>query len=85
MDKYYHPNCIVIEKNDVVAEGLQAAKDRESSVFEGVEAWLKSEIKSTAAGDNMTMTEWRFEYKHQEFGNKNLIRSLFSIGKTARP
>ncbi len=72
MDKYYHPNFILIEKNDVVAEGLQAANDRESSVFEGVKAWLKSEIKSTAVGDNVTMTEWRLEYKHQAFGHKKL-------------
>ncbi len=70
MDKYYHADCVVIEKNDVVANGIQEAKDRESSVFEGVEAWLKSEIKSTAVGDNVTMTEWHFEYKHRDFGHK---------------
>ncbi len=70
MDKYYHPDCVVIEKYEVVANGIQAAKDRESSVFEGVEAWLKSEIKSTAVGDNVTMTEWHFEYKHRDFGHK---------------
>ena len=22
MDKYYHPDCIVVERNDVVAKGL---------------------------------------------------------------
>ena len=70
MDKYYHPDCVVIEKNEVVANGIQEAKDRESSVFEGVDAWLKSEIKSTAVGDNVTMTEWHFEYKHRDFGHK---------------
>lgn len=70
MDKYYHSNCVVIEKNHAVAEGLQAAKDRESFVLEGVEAWLKSKIKSTAVEDNVTMTKWHFEYKHQEFGHK---------------
>jgi len=70
MDKYYHADCVVIEKNEVVAKGLQQAKDRESSVFEGVEAWLKSEIKSTAVGKNVTMTEWHFEYKHKDLGHK---------------
>ncbi|KIO50023.1 SnoaL-like domain-containing protein [Nitrosospira sp. NpAV] len=70
MDKYYHPDCIVIEKNDVVATGLQKAKDRESDLFEGVEAWLKSEIKATAVGDDVTMTEWHYEYKHKDFGHK---------------
>lgn len=66
MDKYYHPDCIVIEKNDVVAQGLKQAKDRESELFKGVEAWLKSEIVSTAVGSNsVTMTEWHYEYKHK--------------------
>lgn len=37
MDKYYHPDCIVVERNDVVAKGLKQAKDRESELFEGVE------------------------------------------------
>ncbi len=70
MGKYYHADCVVIEKNEVVAKGLQQAKDRESSVFEGVEAWLKSEIKSTAVGENVTMTEWHFEYQHKDLGHK---------------
>jgi len=40
MDKYYDPHCVVVEKNDVVAMGLQQAKERESEIFAGVEAWL---------------------------------------------
>ena len=70
MDKYYHADCVVIEKNDVVAKGLVQAKERESAIFEGVEAWLASEIKSTAVGENVTMTEWHFEYKHKDLGHK---------------
>jgi hypothetical protein len=71
MDKYYDPNCVVVEKNDVVATGLQQAKERESEIFAGVEAWLKSEILSTAVGDNVTMTEWHYEYRHKNFGHKS--------------
>ena len=61
MDKYYHPDCVVVEKNDVVARGLQQAKDRESDLFQGVEAWLKSEIIAAAVGEDVTMTEWHYE------------------------
>ena len=43
MDKYYDPDCVVVEKNDIVAKGLQQAKERESEIFAGVEAWLKSQ------------------------------------------
>ena len=75
MDKYYHPDCVVVEKNDVVARGLQQAKDREGEIFKGVEAWLKSEIISTAVGEDVTMTEWHFEYKHKDFGHKNSSNS----------
>ena len=70
MDRYYHPDCVVVEKNDVVATGLQEAKDREAELFKGVEAWLKSEIIATAVGENVTMTEWHYEYKHRDFGHK---------------
>jgi hypothetical protein len=70
MDKYYHADCAVIEKNDVVAKGLEQAKERESTIFEGVEAWLPSEIKSTAVSENVTMTEWHFEYEHKDLGHK---------------
>jgi hypothetical protein len=71
MDKYYHPNCVVMEKNDVVARGLQQAKDRESDLFQGVKAWLKSEIIAVAVGEDVTMTEWHYEYKHKDLGHKN--------------
>ena len=74
MDKYYHPDCIVIEKNEVVAQGLKQAKDRESELFKGVEAWLKSEIVSSAVGKDVTMTEWHYEYRHKVLGTRNLIR-----------
>ncbi|MGH8684648.1 MAG: nuclear transport factor 2 family protein [Nitrosospira sp.] len=70
MDKYYHPDCVVIEKNDVVATGLQKAKDRESDLFEGIEEWLKAEIVATAVGEDVTMTEWHYEYKHKNLGHK---------------
>ncbi|SEG17774.1 SnoaL-like domain-containing protein [Nitrosomonas ureae] len=70
MEKYYHSDCIVIEKNDVVAKGLKQAKERESELFKGVEAWLKSEIISTAVGKDVTMTEWHYEYQHKDFGHK---------------
>ncbi len=70
MDKYYHPLCVVMEKNEVVAKNLKEAKERESEMFEGVEEWLKSEIKSAAVGENVTMTEWHFEYKHKDLGHK---------------
>lgn len=70
MDKYYHPDCIVVERNDVVAKGLKQAKERESELFEGVEAWFKSEIVSTAIGESVTMTEWHYEYKHKDLGHK---------------
>lgn len=70
MDKYYHPDCIVMEKNEVVANGLEQAKARESDLFEGVEAWLKSEVISTATGEDVTMSEWHFEYKHKDLGHK---------------
>jgi hypothetical protein len=35
MDKYYHPDCVVMEKNDIVARGLEEAKNRESDFFQG--------------------------------------------------
>jgi hypothetical protein len=84
MDKYYHADCVVIEKNDVVAKGFEQAKERESAIFEGVEAWLESEIKSIAVGENVTMTEWHFEYKHKDLGHKKFDQVAVHIGKTER-
>lgn len=74
MDRYYHPDCVVMEKNDVVATGLQQAKDRESDLFQGVEAWLKSEIIATAVGDDVTMTEGIMSTNIRTSDTRNLIR-----------
>ncbi|MBA2658639.1 MAG: nuclear transport factor 2 family protein [Nitrosospira sp.] len=74
MDKYYHPDCVVMEKNDVVATGLEQAKDRESDLFQGVEAWLKSEIIATAVGDDVTMTEGIMSTNNKDLGYKKFDR-----------
>jgi hypothetical protein len=70
INKYYADDVIVMEKNDVVTRTRQEALDREGAILEGVEEWLRSEIKSTAVSDQVSMTEWHFEYKHKEYGHK---------------
>ncbi len=70
INKYYADEVVVMEKNDVVSKTKQEALDREGAIMEGVEEWLKSEIKSTAAGDKVTMAEWHFEYKHRDMGHQ---------------
>ena len=35
MDKYYHPDCVVMEKNDIVAKGLEEAKNQGVRFFQG--------------------------------------------------
>jgi len=70
IERYYADECVVLEKNEIVSRTKQEALDREGSFMDGVEQWLKSELKSTAVGDHVTMSEWHFEYKHRDMGHK---------------
>ncbi|MGY8690852.1 MAG: nuclear transport factor 2 family protein [Verrucomicrobiales bacterium] len=70
LDKYYAEDVVVLEKDQIVAEGLQANIAREKEFLGGVSEWREAKIISVAAGEDVTMTEWHLDFEHEVYGDK---------------
>ncbi len=67
-EKYYHEDVVMIEKNDILAEGKAANRTREEAFFGNITEFRGAEVKAVAVGEEVTMVEWHFDYTHSEWG-----------------
>ncbi|MEM7144436.1 MAG: nuclear transport factor 2 family protein [Verrucomicrobiota bacterium] len=70
LEKYYAPGVVVMEKDQVVADSLEANIAREKDFLGGVSEWREAKILHVAAGENVTMTEWHLDFVHEVYGHK---------------
>ena len=87
LEKYYADNVIVLEKDQVVAESLEANIAREKEFLGGVSEWREAKIISVAAGEDVTMTEWHLDFVHEIYGHKKgnqVAVQYWKDGKVAR-
>lgn len=68
-DKHYHPDVVMVEKNNILAEGKDANRAREQEFLANLEEFRGAEVKAVAAGDGVSMVEWHFDYVHKEWGH----------------
>ncbi|MEM9478175.1 MAG: nuclear transport factor 2 family protein [Verrucomicrobiota bacterium] len=70
LEKYYADDAVFYEKDMVVADSLEANIAREKEFLGGVSEWREAKILHTAAGENVTMTEWHLDFVHEVYGHK---------------
>lgn len=68
-DKYYADDVVMMEKNDILAEGKEANRKREEAFFSKVTEFRGAEVRAVAVGEEVTMTEWHSDYVHAEWGH----------------
>ncbi|MGF1448575.1 MAG: SnoaL-like domain-containing protein [Opitutales bacterium] len=68
-EKYYDESIVMVEKNDVLAEGKDANRKREEEFFANITEFRGAEVKAVAVGENVSMVEWHFDYVHKEWGH----------------
>ncbi len=68
-EKYYDASIVMVEKNNVLAEGKDANRKREEDFFANVTEFRGAEVKGVAVGEDVTMVEWHFDYVHKEWGH----------------
>ncbi len=67
-EKFYHQDCVMVDKNQILAEGKDANREREKEFLSKVTEFRGAEVKSVAIGDGVTMVEWHFDYDHADWG-----------------
>ena len=70
LEKYYAADVVVMEKDQVVADNLEANVAREKEFLGGVSEWREAKILHVAAGEDVTMTEWHLDFVHEVYGHK---------------
>lgn len=67
-EKFYHQDCVMEEKDQVLAEGKDANRKREEEFLNNITEFRGAEVKNVAVGEDVTLVEWHFDYDHQEWG-----------------
>ena len=67
-EKFYHEDCVMMERNQVLAEGKDANREREKEFLSKVTEFRGAHVHNVAVGDDVTMVEWHFDYDHADWG-----------------
>ncbi len=70
IERYYHEDVVMQENEQTPTAGKAANREREREWLANVIEFRGAEVKAVAAGDNVTMVEWFFDYTHKEWGKK---------------
>ena len=69
-EKFYHPDVVMQENESEPTVGKEANRKREQEFFGSITEFRGAQPLRVAAGDNVTMVEWFFDYSHKEWGRK---------------
>jgi len=64
-EKYYHKDVVMQENNQAPTVGKDSNREWEIQAMEMIEAYHSAEVKATAIGDNVTMTEWEMDLTYK--------------------
>jgi len=69
-EKFYHPEVMMQENENVPTVGKDANRQREIEFFNSISEFRGAEIKGVAVGDNLSSVIWHYDYTHKEWGVK---------------
>lgn len=67
-EKYYHPDVVMQEKDDVPTIGKDANREREKNFLGNMQDFRRLSHIATTYGDNKTMVEWYYDFTHAQWG-----------------
>ena len=70
-EKYYAENCSMQENGQPAVVGKDANRKREEEFFSKITDFRGAEVLNVTAGDDVTMVEWKFDYTHADWGDRN--------------
>ena len=69
-EKFYAENVTMQENENEATEGKAACRVNEITFVEGITEFRNAEIKSVLISDNLSVTEWFFDFSHKDWGNR---------------
>ena len=73
-DKYYHDEVIMQENESVPTIGKEANRKRENQFYSSLLEFRSAKLLKLTIGENITMTQWHYDYTHKDWGVRNYIQ-----------
>lgn len=83
-EKFYADDLVMQENNDEPVAGKDANRKREQDFAANIEEFHGAELHASAVGDNVTMSEWSFDFTLKGMGRvtfNEVIRRQWRDGK----
>jgi len=69
-EKFYSDDVIMQENAETPTVGKDANRRREEAFFNNLIDFRSAAVLNVAAGDDVTMVQWSYDYTHKEWGVK---------------
>jgi hypothetical protein len=70
-ETYYHDDVIMQENEMAPTIGKEANRKREREFFSGILEFRSAKLLKLTVGENITMTQWHYDYTHKDWGVRN--------------
>lgn len=70
-EKFYAEDVIMQENENQPTVGKAACRLNEEAFVNGITEFRNAQIKSLIVSDNITVTEWQFDFTHKDWGVRN--------------
>ena len=70
-EKYYHPEVVMQENEDIPTIGKEGNRRREEEFFSSITEFRDANPLKVTVGEEVTMVEWQYDYTHKDWGVKN--------------
>lgn len=74
-EKFYHPDVVMQENENVPTIGKEANRKREIEFFSAITEFRNAEVKGIATGDNFSTVIWHYDYTHKEWGTRKYTQA----------
>jgi hypothetical protein len=67
-EKFYHPDVVMQENEQIPTIGKDANRAREIEFFQNITEFRTAEVKGITVGDGLSAVIWQYDYTHKDWG-----------------
>ena len=70
-DKFYDDEVVIQDNNYPARDGKELNRQYDEAFVNGLIEFRVAKVINTLVSDDLTVTEWWFDYTHKEYGTRN--------------
>src|SRR5436190_24080456 len=73
-ETYYDNDVIMQENENAPTVGKEANRKREKEFYSSILEFRSAKLLNLTVGENITMTQWHYDYIHKDWGTRNYMQ-----------